>query len=70
MSKLLGAKKIIGTTSSEEKCKIALELGVTDVINYNEQNFEEEVKKITNNELCNVVYDGVGKSTYLGNLQS
>ena len=51
---------MIGTTSSEEKAKLALAAGAHHVINYTVQDFVEEVKKITN-EKVNAVYDGVGK---------
>ncbi len=65
----LGAT-VIGTVSTKEKAEIAKACGAAHVINYSEQNFAEEVKKITNGQGVHAVYDGVGKSTYLGSLES
>ena len=44
MAKFWGAPKIFGTAGSEEKCKLARELGATRAINYREEAFEEIVK--------------------------
>lgn len=59
MCKNLGASIIIGTTSSEEKAKIAKEAGCTHVINYTSQDFVAETKKITQGKGVHVVYDSV-----------
>lgn len=63
LGKILGAK-IIGTVGSDEKIKIAKELGVDEVIQYNKEDFEERVKSLTSGNLCQAVYDGVGKTTW------
>jgi len=60
----LGAQTIIGTVSSQERAKIALESGCTHVIDYTKYDFVEETKKITGGKGCNVVYDGVGADTF------
>jgi len=62
LGKHLGAR-VIGTTSSQEKAKIAFESGCDNVILYTEQDFEEETLKLTNGKGVNVVYDSVGKET-------
>jgi NADPH:quinone reductase len=63
MAKQMGAR-VIATTSSEEKTKIAREAGADYVIDYTQQDFEEEVKGITNGRGVDVVYDSVGKTTF------
>ena len=61
-AKSLGCR-VIGTVGSNEKIKIAEQYGCSNVINYNKNDFQKEVMKITNNEGIPVVYDGVGKVT-------
>ena len=55
---------MIGTVSSDEKAKLALEHGCTHVINSKMQNFVERVREITKGEMCDVVYDSVGRDTF------
>lgn len=64
----LGAT-VIGTVSSPEKASIARSNGCTHVIDYTKQDFVAEVKRITNDEGVNVVYDSVGKDTFAKSLQ-
>ncbi len=59
---------IIGTVGSEEKIKIAKENGVNHVINYSKEDFSKKVLEITNGKGVDVVYDGVGKKTFVGSL--
>jgi NADPH2:quinone reductase len=66
-AKHLGATTI-GTAGSAEKVELAKAHGFDHVINYREQDFAEEVKKITGGKLCDVVYDSVGKDTFEGSL--
>ena len=66
-AKALGAH-VIGTAGSEEKAKLARKAGARHVILYNEENFVERVAAITKGKKCDVVYDGVGKSTFPGSL--
>ena len=66
-AKHLGATTI-GTAGSPDKVKLARAHGFDHVINYREQDFVEEVKKITGGALCDVVYDSVGKDTFEGSL--
>jgi NADPH2:quinone reductase len=66
-AKAMGAH-VIGTVGSKEKGELALANGCDHVIYYNEENFVDRVKQISRSELCDVVYDGVGKTTYPGSL--
>lgn len=63
----LGAT-VIGTVGSEEKAKLAKKDGAHHVINYSTEDFAARVKEITKGALCHVVYDGVGKDTFMGSL--
>lgn len=69
MAKMRGAK-VIGTAGTEEKAKLAKGAGADEVILYTEQNFAEEARRITGGEGVDVVYDGVGKDTFEGSLDS
>jgi NADPH2:quinone reductase len=60
--------KLIGTTGSAEKARLAKANGAWEVINYSTENFVERVKALTNGEKLPVVYDGVGKDTWDGSL--
>ncbi len=61
--KKIGAK-VIGTVSTEEKAKLALSAGLDHVILYQQTDFEQEVKKITDGRGVDVVYDSVGRTTF------
>jgi NADPH2:quinone reductase len=63
MAKKLGAR-VIGTVGTKAKADLAREAGADEVINYNESDFEVETRRLTNGKGVNVVYDGVGKSTF------
>ncbi|MEP6706553.1 MAG: quinone oxidoreductase, partial [Pyrinomonadaceae bacterium] len=63
MCKLLGAR-VIGTAGSQEKAQLARDAGADHMINYTEQDFEEETKRLTGGKGVDVVYDGVGKDTF------
>ncbi len=67
MAKMLGAR-VLGTVSSEEKARSAREAGADHVILYAIEDFVEETKKHTGGEGVHVVYDSVGKSTFLKSL--
>lgn len=56
--------RVIGTVSTEAKAQLAKEYGADEVINYSTQDFESEVKRLTNNQGVDVVYDSVGKTTF------
>jgi NADPH:quinone reductase len=59
---------VIATVSSQEKAELARQAGADHVIIYSEADFETEVKWITANRGVDVVYDGVGKTTFLRGL--
>ena len=63
MCKLRGAY-VIGTAGSEEKAQLARDAGADDVIIYTEQDFEAETKRLTSGKGVDVIYDGVGKTTF------
>jgi len=63
MAKNIGAR-VIGTVGSPDKAKLAREAGADEVINYTEQDFETETKRLTDGKGVHVVYDGVGQSTF------
>jgi NADPH2:quinone reductase len=66
-AKYLGATTI-GTAGAPDKVELAKAHGFDHVINYRDQDFVAEVKRITGGKLCDVVYDSVGKDTYMGSL--
>lgn len=67
MAKHLGAK-VITTVSSDEKAAIAKSVGADHVIIYTQTDFVGEVKKVTDNKGVDVVYDGVGLTTWKGSM--
>jgi len=64
VAKRIGAR-VIGTVSTEAKAELARQSGADEVILYTRQDFEEEVKRLTEGRGVQVVYDSVGKDTYL-----
>ncbi|HLL27675.1 MAG TPA: quinone oxidoreductase [Xanthobacteraceae bacterium] len=65
--KALGAT-VIGTAGSKEKAELARKNGAHHTILYNEENWVARVAEITKGKKCDVVYDGVGKATFMGSL--
>lgn len=68
-AKALGAT-VIGTVGSTAKADIARAHGCDHVINYSSEDFVARVREITGGEGVPVVYDGVGKDTFMGSLDS
>lgn len=66
-AKHLGAT-VIGTVGSEEKAAIAKKAGCKYVIVTSKEKFVERVKEITKGAGVPVVYDGVGKDTFMDSL--
>lgn len=58
LSKAFGAK-VLATAGSADKCKACLEIGADAAINYREQDFVEEVKRLTDGRGVDVVLDMV-----------
>ncbi|MBZ5612293.1 MAG: quinone oxidoreductase [Acidobacteriia bacterium] len=61
MAKMLGAR-VIGTVGNEEKAKLAKDAGADEVIVYTKEDFTVKAKGM------HVVYDSVGKSTFMQSL--
>lgn len=59
---------VIGTAGSEEKCALAKAHGAHHCINYAKENFVERVKALTDGKGVPVVYDSVGKDTFMASL--
>jgi len=69
VAKLAGAH-VIATAGTNEKLVKAKELGADETINYNESDFADEVKKITNKKGVNLIFDQIGASVWENNLKS
>jgi NADPH2:quinone reductase len=59
---------LIGTVGSKEKAELARAAGAAHVINYNDEDIVARVLEITNGEKVPVVYDSVGKDTFIRSL--
>ena len=68
-AKALGAT-VIGTVSGEAKAALAKAHGCEHVIYYTREDVAKRVREITGGEGVAVVYDGVGKDTFMGSLDS
>lgn len=66
-AKHLGAT-VIGTVGSKDKAELARKNGAHHTILYNEEDWVARVADITKGKKCDVVYDGVGKTTFMGSL--
>ncbi len=66
-TKYLGAT-VIGTVGSDEKAALAKKAGCKHVIVTSKEDFVARVKEITKGKGVPVVYDGVGKDTFMGSL--
>jgi NADPH2:quinone reductase len=63
VARLRGAT-VYGTVGGEAKAAIARAAGAAATIDYRTQDFEAEIKKLTNGRGVDVVYDSVGKDTF------
>jgi NADPH2:quinone reductase len=66
-AKHLGAT-IIGTVGTPDKARLAEENGCTHTILYGQEDFAARVKEITEGQGVDVVYDSIGKSTFMKSL--
>jgi NADPH2:quinone reductase len=66
-AKALGVT-VIGTVGTEEKAELAAAHGCDHPIVYSKQNFVAEVERLTDGEKLPVVYDSVGRDTFLRSL--
>lgn len=65
---VLKGATVIGTTSSETKAEIARKNGAAHVFGY--EGFAEKTRAVTDGRGASVVYDGVGKTTFDGDLEA
>jgi len=63
----LGAR-MIGTVSSAQKAEVARQHGYEDIINYSNEDFAKRALELTSGRGVDVIYDGVGKVTFMGDL--
>ncbi|GAA0832019.1 quinone oxidoreductase family protein [Cupriavidus pauculus] len=66
-TKALGAR-VIGTAGSAAKCATARAAGCDIAIDYSHGDWVKQVRDATDGRGVNVVYDAVGKDTFLGSL--
>ncbi|HYT35300.1 MAG TPA: zinc-binding dehydrogenase [Ktedonobacteraceae bacterium] len=63
IAKMCGAR-VIATAGSAQKLELARQLGADEVINYSEQDFAQEVKRITSKRGVDVVVEHIGEHTW------
>jgi NADPH:quinone reductase len=63
LAKIKGAT-VYGTAGSEAKALLARQAGADEVILYDQQDFESEIKRLTGGKGVHVAYDSVGIATY------
>ncbi|QRY78002.1 quinone oxidoreductase [Pseudomonas sp. PDNC002] len=68
-AKLLGLR-VIGTVSSDAKAEVAFAHGCEHVINYSHEGVAERVRELTDGRGVDVVFDSVGKDTFMTSLES
>jgi NADPH:quinone reductase len=69
MAKRRGAT-VIGTASTAEKIAFATKAGADHMINYTENDFLEETMRLTDGRGIDVVYESVGKDTFMRSMRS
>jgi len=69
IAKMRGAR-VITTVSTAEKAALSRAAGADEVILYTQQDFEVEVRRITDGRGVQVVYDSVGQTTFDKSLNS
>jgi NADPH2:quinone reductase len=68
-AKLLGLS-VIGTVSSEDKAAIARAHGCDEIIDYSHEDVAKRVRELTDGKGVSVVFDSVGKNTFMASLDS
>ena len=63
MAKRAGAR-VLTTVSTDEKARLSREAGADEVILYTRDDFAEAVRRLTNGQGLQVVYDSVGRDTF------
>ena len=69
MLKSAGAR-VLATVGSEEKATLAGQAGADEIILYNDVDFTKEARRLTEGRGVDVVYDGVGATTFDGSIAS
>src|SRR5882724_10496809 len=69
VAKLRGAR-VIATASSDDKLAKAKELGADEVVNYSNDDWPKEVKRLTNRRGVDVVFEHTGAATWAGSIAS
>jgi NADPH2:quinone reductase len=70
LAKYLKAKKIITTVSNKEKANLTKVAGADEIILYTEEDFLTKTLELTSGRGVDVVYDGIGKTTFLDSLKA
>lgn len=68
-AQLLGIT-VIGTVSTDEKAEVARAHGCAHTINYSHENVAKRVRELTDGSGVDVVFDSVGRSTFMASLDS
>lgn len=68
-AKLLGLT-VIGTVSTDAKAELARAHGCDHTINYSHEDVAKRVRELTDGVGVNVVFDSVGRTTFMGSLES
>jgi NADPH2:quinone reductase len=61
---------VIGTAGSDDKAELARHAGADEVIVYTRQDFVAETRRLTNGRGVQVIYDSVGRTTFLPGLDA
>lgn len=64
LAKIFGAGKIIATASTEEKLELVKDMGADYLINYSEDNWDEEVMSVTEGKGVDLALEMVGGSVF------
>lgn len=68
-ARLLGIT-VIGTVSTDQKAEVAKAHGCTHTINYSHEDVAQRVRELTGGKGADVVFDSVGKTTFMASLDS
>lgn len=69
VAKRLGAR-VIGTVSTPEKAELARAAGADEVVLYTKANFKDAARAFTDDKGVDVVYDSVGRTTFMDSLDA
>ncbi|MFC4558431.1 zinc-binding alcohol dehydrogenase family protein [Virgibacillus kekensis] len=64
LAKIFGAGKVIATASTPEKRQFAEQMGADDTVDYTKDNWEEEVRKLTDGKGVDVALEMVGGEVF------